>query len=420
MKLEEKILNKLKKECNLEDEVSVHNYIMKRKDEIIKNHVENVCKIYKPKEGWKGNKYYFTKLTPNVRGNESKVYGKTQEEVENKILAYYLKILDDKKLTLEKVLSQAILSEKEETGKRKVQRLRKWFPSICNISVSRLTEGNLRKAIEEVQKTNITKKEFNNTIGVLNTIYDYCIYEHIDIIDIRSVISTYRKFKMRGKRVFKEVQKQDSDLSFSKVEAQKIMRYSIQHPDYKTFAVAIMISTGLRAGELLGLEIKDIDLRRGRIWVHQMECTKTYDIEQDCKDHSVRYVYLTMDAEIILEKALEFREQDPSHSPFLLLNKNSEDGKLHLRAVDNHLRDFIHYDVLGLNSSKNARSAHDCRRTYASLEYLSGTDIRTIKQQMGHTSEGQTWEYIKDIVDAEERKKKLKGGTMLADSLETA
>lgn len=415
MKLEEKILMKLRNECKLEDETSSENYVMKRRNEIIKNHVENVCQIYKPEEGWRGNKYYFTKLTPNVRGNEHKVYGKTEEEVEDKIVAYYLRIHEDKKLTLEKILLLAIRTEKEETGKRKVQRLRKWFPSICNISITKLNEEKLRKAVEEVHKSEISKKEFNNAIGVLNTIADYCEYEHIEAIDIRSVISTYRRFKLRGKRDFKEVQKKDSDLSFSREEAQKIMRYAIQHKNYKTFAVAIMISTGLRAGELLGLETKDIDLKRGRIWVHQMECTKTYDIEQDCKDHSIRYVYLTSDAEIILKKALEFREKDPSHSPFLLLNENSEDGKLHLRALDNHLREFIHYEVLKLDSSKNARSAHDCRRTYASLEYLSGTDIRTIRQQMGHTSEGQTWEYVKDVVDAEERKARLKGGTMLSE-----
>lgn len=104
----------------------------------------------------------------------------------------------------------------------------------------------------------------------------------------------------------------------------------------------------------------------------------------------------------------------PIYAPFLLLNEKSEDGKLHLRAIDNHLRVFVHYDALGLGRSPNARSAHDCRRTYASLEYLSGTDIRTIKQQMGHTSEAQTWEYIKDVVDAEEHKTRLRGGNMLS------
>lgn len=185
------------------------------------------------------------------------------------------------------------------------------------------------------------------------------------------------KFKCRGKRDFKETQKSDADLSFSRAEAQKIMMYAITHPDYKTFAVAIMFSTGLRAEELLGLE--------------------------------------TQDAELILQKAVAFREQDQSHSPFLLLNKHSEAGKLHLRALDNHLRDFIHYDVLKLSKKWNARSAHDRRHTYASLEYLAGTDIRTIKMQMGHNSEAQTWDCIKEVIDVEERKNRLRGGNILSE-----
>lgn len=415
MKLNEKILKVLQDECNLNDEVSVRDYTMKRKEQIIRQHIDNVYPIIEPQEGCWNERYYYTKLTPKIRGHEHKVYGKTREEVEDKIIAYYLQIQDDHKITLEKILMQAIQSEREETGKRKIQRLYKWFPSLCKVPACRLTEEQLRKALEEVHKAQPTKKEFNNAVGVLNTIADFCTYEHIEVIDIRSVIAIYRKFKCRGKRDFKETQKSDADLSFSRDEAQKIMMYAITHPDYKTFAVAIMISTGLRAGELLGLETQDVDLEHGRIWVHQMENTKTYDLENDCKDHSVRYVYLTADAELILKKAVEFRAQDQSHSPFLLLNEYSEDGKLHLRALDNHLRDFIHYDVLKLSKERNARSAHDCRRTYASLEYLAGTDIRTIKMQMGHNSEAQTWDYIKEVIDAEERKNRLRGGNMLSE-----
>lgn len=413
MSLNEKITQILSNECKLEEAAEVHRYVMNRRQQVIKHHINNVYPIKEPCSGWNA-RYYYTKLTPKIRGHEHKVYGKTQDEVEDKIVAYYLKIQDDNKITLEKLLLQAIRIEREETGKRKIQRFHKWFPSLCKLPASRLSEEQLRKAIEEVHKTQPTRKEFNNAMGVLNTIADYCAYEHIEIIDIRSIISIYRKFKCRGKRDFKETQKSDADLSFSKDEAQKIMMYAIKHPDYKTFAVAIMISTGLRAGELLGLETQDIDLKRGRIRVHQMENTKTYNIESNCKDHSARYVYLTADAELILKKAIAFREQDGNPSPFLLLNKNSTDGKLHLRALDNHLRVFIHYDVLKLSKERDARSAHDCRRTYASLEYLAKTDIRTLKKQMGHNSEAQTWDYIKDVVDAAERKNMLKGGNMLS------
>ena len=416
MELKEKILNYLRNECKLIDELSVDEYIMKRKDSILQNHIDNVYPIKTPGEGWKDQRYYWTKLTPQCRGHEHKIYAKTQEELETKIVAYYLNILDDRKLTLEKILLTAIQSDRPETGLRKYQRFCKWFSSLRKCTASNLTESKLRDAIEEMRKKEISKKEFNNAIGVLNTIADYCAYEHIDIIDIRAVIATYRRFKLKGKRDFKPVQKQDLDLAFTKEEAQKIVVYALSHPSYNAFAVAIMITTGLRASELLGLETEDVDLCKGRIWVHQMECTKTYDIEQDCKDHSIRYVYLTPDAELVLSKAVDYRLEDESISPFLLLNPCSSDGKLHLRAIDHYLREYVHHEILGLSHDRNARSCHDCRRTYASLEYLSGTDIRTIKQQMGHNTEQQTWDYIHEVIDAEERKNRLKGGNLLGNS----
>lgn len=101
MKLKEKILNYLRNEYKLIDELSVDEYIMKRKDSILQNHIDNVYPIKTPGEGWKDQRYYWTKLTPQCRGYEHKIYAKTQEELETKIVAYYLNILDDRKLTLE-------------------------------------------------------------------------------------------------------------------------------------------------------------------------------------------------------------------------------------------------------------------------------------------------------------------------------
>lgn len=76
----------------------------------------------------------------------------------------------------------------------------------------------------------------------------------------------------------------------------------------------------------------------------------------------------------------------------------------------------VHKKILGLDEKTEARSSHDCRRTYASLEYLNGTDIRTIQKQMGHTSTGQTWDYIKDIVDVD-RATQIKGCGLLENAV---
>ena len=82
---------------------------------------------------------------------------------------------------------------------------------------------------------------------------------------------------------------------------------------------------------------------------------------------------------------------------------------MHLRAIDDHLREHVHKKVLGYGNEKEARSAHDCRRTYASLEYANGTPIASIQLQLGHEKPSQTEAYIKNIVDSEDRKASLHG-----------
>nr|MCR4728768.1 tyrosine-type recombinase/integrase [Lachnospiraceae bacterium] len=81
--------------------------------------------------------------------------------------------------------------------------------------------------------------------------------------------------------------------------------------------------------------------------------------------------------------------------------------------IDDYMREVIHTEILGYGNEREARSPHDCRRTYASLEYLSGTPINVIKEQMGHSNVGQTWDYIKNVVEASERRNQLRGAQLI-------
>ena len=92
---------------------------------------------------------------------------------------------------------------------------------------------------------------------------------------------------------------------------------------------------------------------------------------------------------------------------------------MHLRATDDYMRETIHTDVLGYGNDREERSPHDCRRTYASLEYLGGIDIYVITKQLGHSNVGQTWDYIKDVVEPTEHRNRLKGGKLLFEEIET-
>ena len=110
---------------------------------------------------------------------------------------------------------------------------------------------------------------------------------------------------------------------------------------------------------------------------------------------------------------LDNRKNDSSDSEFLLLNEFSDDGKMHLRALDNRIR--MLQKTLKMSEEREIRSCHDCRRTYASIQYIHGVDIKTIQAQLGHATPQQTWEYIKDVIDAETRLQTLSKGCIISN-----
>ena len=111
---------------------------------------------------------------------------------------------------------------------------------------------------------------------------------------------------------------------------------------------------------------EDVDLELQRIKVVKKENTRSYEIENYCKDSSERYVYLNEDAMTLFRILLDKRKNDSSDSEFLLLNEFSDDGKMHLRALDNRIR--MLQKTLKMSEEREIRSCHDCRRTYASIQ----------------------------------------------------
>lgn len=234
--------------------------------------------------------------------------------------------------------------------------------------------------------------------------------------DIKRIIADYKAVRLTGKHNFVDVKKLTRNLYFTRAEASRIVRNALRQPTYKSLAVAMLIITGLRAGELLGLKTEDVYLDDGFLWIHQKENTKSYAIEDYIKENKSREVYLSQEAETVVRAALKLRETDESDSPYLLLNANATDGKMHIRAIDDYMREYVHKKVLGLGDEREARSPHDCRRTYATLEFLSGTPIGDIAAQLGHSTISQTERYIVEIVDANNRKSRLRGGGLVLDA----
>ena len=128
-------------------------------------------------------------------------------------------------------------------------------------------------------------------------------------------------------------------------------------------------------------------------------------IVDSAKDYSDRLVFMNDDAMRIAKILVK----DKKINDYLFINPyNSNGDHIHCENVDQRLRRLQDRDIQFDNPC--IRSAHDCRRTYASIQYKHGIDLVTIQRQLGHKNPTQTWDYIKDIVDADERLEKLKSG----------
>lgn len=408
MFLDEQILNKLREEFKLKDEALVNACVMKRKEEILKQHIENVFPIKAPGEKGGNPRYWMTKRNPKDRNKDGKLYGKTQEELENKIIAYYLGIKQTS-LSVRDILEKAVGDNK--TGTRTLQRFDKRLPSLAKLKLYELTEKTIRQALDELVESGVKAKEYQQTLTCFSKIYTYCDYEHLDVCNIPKILSTYRAVKLTGKHVFKQVNKRPQDLAFNLSEASKIVDNALEHPSYKGLAVALLLTTGLRIGELLALTKEDIFLNEGYIWICKTEDTKSKPpkILDYAKENKPRQVFWAPKDEDVIKACLDFREKDSSDSPYLFLNSKTKDCKMHCGDLDKYLRKEIHRKLLGYGDEKEARSAHDCRRTYASLAYLKGTPIYTIMEQLGHNSVLMTEKYIQDVIEPIERRKGLSG-----------
>lgn len=389
------------------EEVTLEN-VMTKRQAIIQNHIRDVYPI--KEMGDDKNKRYYTKLNPKDRNHSGLIKSSTYEDLEAKIVAHYLEIELQNKTTVLDILELCLMDLEPLTAKRHKQIFNKFLSSLGDKKISSLCEADIRNVLQRMIDNGITSKNFNNCISTLNKINDYCVYNHIPMVNIREKISEFRKCKMLGKKVFIKTVKSETELSFSEAEAITLLKYIIANPDYHNLAIGVLITTGIRVGELLALLPEDVDLEENRISLYKMERVKTYEIIDGCKDNSDRIVFLNDDAVKIFSLLLDLRSKDPSTCRYLFLNSNSDDGKLHLRAIDNRLRQL--QDITGINQVA-IRSPHDCRRTYASIQYLHGIDIKTIQAQLGHSKPTQTWEYIKDIIDLKTRQNRLSEGCIL-------
>ncbi|MBR3605964.1 MAG: site-specific integrase [Lachnospiraceae bacterium] len=336
---------------------------------------------------------------------------KNEEDLKLKIVAYYEGISINNitfSELIERVKNEYEAKNQADTGLRHKQIFNQYFNSLSKIQVNKITSNIINNLLNELIKNGIKKQGFINAKTTLRMLYRCAKNNKIDCIDIIKILDDFVP-NFKGEHIYIQDNRRTKNLVFTKEETEILIKYAIQNPTYKSLFLALILTTGCRAGELLCMSYDNIDLEERLFYVEKIE-NRNHIIKSYTKNNKSRQVYLNNNAIKLLNLLLELRKKDNFDSQFLFLNSESKDNKLHIGAEDGFVRNI--QKILNFDCSKELRSLHDGRRTYATLQYLSGVNLKSIQRQLGHSSVRQTEEYIFDTVDLKYRGNDLEKGNL--------
>ena len=180
--------------------------------------------------------------------------------------------------------------------------------------------------------------------------------------------------------------------SYTTEEVRHIVNFALDY-QYRRIAVAVlvMLFTGLRRGELLGLKWEDvtdttITVRRGVYQEHGKACVEDYIVKTP---KSLRSIPLL--PEIAHQIATL-----PRTGQYIFGTSNGN-----IWHPRNFSRDYGKFQDALRDMYPGVRklSIHCCRHSFATLTLTSGTDIRVVQQLLGHTKIETTSRYTHPDMD---------------------
>lgn len=200
-----------------------------------------------------------------------------------------------------------------------------------------------------------------------------------------------------------------------KVFLKRAKEYSTMY--YSFFATALF--TGMRRGELLGLEWSDIDFKRGKISVNK----QIYKgVKQSTKTNKERIIDIS---ENLLEILKEYKRKNTTFSKLVFHNKSG--GPLHPYNMEQwYFHPLIRRcnEILDEENQIKRLRFHDLRHTYATYLLSNGVPVKYVQEQLGHATARMTLDTYASVMpsvkfEALDLLKKLQKNEVIEHKLST-
>lgn len=176
-------------------------------------------------------------------------------------------------------------------------------------------------------------------------------------------------------------QKISEKKALSKEEMAKLLASAQTHRLF--YSVLLLVSTGLRRGELLGLKWSDIDFEGGNLVIQRAyKRCGTKDIIGETKTTaSKRFVEIPEEALSVLKKAYELSDKNVDWVvPVSYLKKSNEVKPVSPRNFSRF------FSELCKRAGLEDVSAHNLRHTYATMMIENNVPIKYVSEALGHTN----------------------------------
>lgn len=241
-----------------------------------------------------------------------------------------------------------------------------------DIRIESVSVAKMQKIVIELSKKYVT---YLNYLSIINRVFKYAV--HLDIIQTNPVdrIIRPKQQKPRKEKIALTKEELNTFLTLAKDDARPVL-YTAWHT---------LAYTGLRRGELLGLEWSDVDFKNKTISVSKTLVTINGKLSTQSPKtkRSARTISLDDSTVQILkdwkleQKKLFFKYGVKSKN---IVITNTKGGYFDFA----HFRDELRY-FLGKHKLKQF-SVHSLRHTHASLLFEAGIEPKTISDRLGHSN----------------------------------
>lgn len=162
---------------------------------------------------------------------------------------------------------------------------------------------------------------------------------------------------------------------------------------WRRLIVLVLGLTGIRWGELVGLQVRDVDLRRRRLWIRRnaTEVQREIVVNTPKSDKWRQVVYPAM-LDDDMRALCEGRKPDD------ILFEAPGGGYLRRTHGPNTTSSWFYWSKRRAGI-EGQMTVHDLRHTAASLMVKAGANVKAVQRQLGHTSAAMTLDVYADLFD---------------------